>query len=119
MTNNTFNVSGGIQGGAVSLGGDATNLSPTSIHYNPQTIEALKTELSKAERQLHELPIPDEAKGKALQAITDAKADPSPAKITKAIEVLSEAESALTKVIGVGSGLTTIGLAIAKLIGLV
>ena len=54
VTNNTFNIKGGIQGGAVSLGGDATNIdSPTTIHYNAQTIEAIQSELSKLERELN------------------------------------------------------------------
>jgi hypothetical protein len=115
-TNNTFNVSGGIQGGAVSLGGDATNLSPSSIHYNPQTIEALRSELSTAERELHQLLLPPDVKEKALTLITDAKADPSPSKIAKAIGVLKEADSVASKVVSTGTSLVTIGTAIAKII---
>jgi hypothetical protein len=45
VTNNTFNVSGNIQGGAVSLGGDATNVALTNNYYNQQTIEAVQSEL--------------------------------------------------------------------------
>lgn len=118
VTNNTFNVSGGIQGGAVSLGGDATNLASTSIHYNPQTIEAIQTELSKAERELHGLSLPDDVKQKALQSIADAKADPSPSKIGKAVAVLNDVESAATKIVGAGTALGVIGTTIAKMIGL-
>jgi len=56
VTNKTFNV-GSIQGGAVSLDGDAVNSGMTTIHYNPQTIEAIQSELSKLERELHQADI--------------------------------------------------------------
>jgi hypothetical protein len=117
VTNNTFNVSGGIQGGAVSLGGDATNSAPTTIHYNPQTIEAIQSELSKAERELHQVSIDPDLKQQALDHVQAAKADPSPDKLSKAIAALGQVESVATKLVGAGTAIGTIGTAIAKLAG--
>src|SRR5437899_519578 len=45
ITHNTINVRGDLQGGAISLGGDAQNLGATSVHYNPQTIQLIQSEL--------------------------------------------------------------------------
>lgn len=66
VTQNTFNVSGGIQGGAVSLGGDATNFASTENHYTTQTIDAIQAELSKLERELHSAKIDDGLKREIL-----------------------------------------------------
>jgi hypothetical protein len=118
VTNNTFNVSGGIQGGAVSLGGDARNVGSTSIHYNPQTVEAIQSELARAEREIHGLPLEKDTKEKALQAIAGAKTDPSPSKLEKAVAVLQETDTIAAKLVSTGTSLGTIGIAIAKLIGL-
>jgi hypothetical protein len=117
VTNNTFNISGNVQGGAVSIGGDAHNSGITSIHYNPQTIQALQSELAKAERALHESTLNNELKSEALKHVTAAKADPEPGKIKKAIDVLGKVESIATKTVGAGTAIGTIGTAIAKLAG--
>jgi hypothetical protein len=72
VTSNTFNVSGGIQGGAVSLGGNATNLAPTTIHYNPQTIEAIQSELSRLESEFHQAELDASLKQEMLSLIQAA-----------------------------------------------
>jgi hypothetical protein len=118
VTNNTFNVSGGIQGGAVSLGGDAKNAGATSIHYNPQTVEHIQSELSKAERELYNAKIDADLRREALQHVQTAKADPAPDKLSKAIDILSKVETITTKAVGAGTAIGSIATALAKLSGL-
>jgi len=119
VTNNsTYNVSGGVQGGAVSLGGDTKNIAPVAIHYNPQTIEKIQTELSKAERELYELQLEDNLKERALKAIADAKTDPSPGRLEKAVNVLKETDLIANKLVSTGTALGTIAMTIARFIGL-
>lgn len=116
--NNTYNIFGGIQGGAVSLGGDATNTGQTGVHYNPQTIEAIQGELSKAELQLYKIEeIDSELKSEALKQIEGAKGDPTPDKLTRVISVLGKIETVATKTAGTGTALKTIGTELAKLAG--
>jgi hypothetical protein len=71
--NNTINVKGNLQGGAISLGGNAQNLGATSTHYNPQTVQLIQSELSKAERELHTLGIDLPTRREALKALEAAK----------------------------------------------
>jgi hypothetical protein len=117
VTNNTFNISGGIQGGAVAVGGNAENSGSTQIHYNPQTIEAIQSELSKAERELHGCAIDPALKRQALEQVQAAKVDPVPDKIAKAISILNNVDSVVIKTAGAVSAIGTIGGAVAKLAG--
>jgi hypothetical protein len=117
VTNNTFNISGGIQAGAVAVGGNAENSGSTQIHYNPQTIEAIQSELSKAERELHGCGIDPALKRQALEQVQAAKVDPVPDKIAKAISILNNVDSVVIKTAGAVSAIGTIGGAVAKLAG--
>lgn len=115
VTNN-FNFNGGIQAGAVSVGGNAQNIGPTSIHYNPQTIEAIRSELSKAERELHTLDVNEEEKSRALKTVESAKNDPSKDNVSNAIDALGKVESIATKALGAGTAIGGIVDALSKLI---
>lgn len=117
MNNNTFNVTGGIQGAAVSLGGNAENSGSMSIHYSPQIIELIQSELSKAERELHSLTIAPDLKQEALEHISAAKGDPTPDKLTRAIEVVGKVESLATRTAGAGTAIGTIVMALSKAAG--
>lgn len=119
VTNNTFNISGGIQGGAISIGGNAENTGEVSLHYNPQTIEAIQSELSKAERELHGFGVAEEIKREALTQIEAAKADPSPGKVASAIKALEKVESLATAGVKAGTALAPIAMALGKVAGLV
>jgi hypothetical protein len=117
VTNN-YNISGGIQGGAVSIGGDATNYGPTVVHYSPQTIELIRAELAKAERELHSLQIDDAAlKNEALERIKQAKAEPTPERLGKVISIIGKIAEMSMKTAGIVTALGTIGEAITKIIG--
>ena len=115
VTNNTFNIKGGIQGGAVSLGGDATNIgSTTSNQYNQQTVEAIQSELSKLERELHEAKIDAAVKQSVLDAVKSAKADTSPDKVWKVVSAIRHTR----EIVLAGTAVWEIGHASAKLAGL-
>ncbi len=118
VTNNTYNIGGGIQGGAVSLGGDASNQGSVKIHYAPQIVEELQRELSKAERELHGIDMDRSIKKDALDAVQAAKAEPSPGAIDKALKALEKVEKATSKTVGIGTGIGTIVSTIGKLAGL-
>jgi len=118
VTNNTFNISGGIQGGAVSLGSKAENSGTTSIHYNPQTVATIQSELSKAEHELHSLILEPALKREALEHIQSAKADPSPDKIQRVVGVLEKVKSLATSVHGAGTAIGAIVTALGRATGL-
>jgi hypothetical protein len=117
---NTTIINGGIQAGAVSLTGDATNMGTTNIHYQPQTVEAIQTELTKAIHEIHTSTADPDLKEQALEHVRAAQADPTPDKLTKAIGFLGKIETVTAKVAGVGTSITTLGTlgaSIAKLAG--
>jgi hypothetical protein len=118
MAKNIYNVSGGIQGGAVAIGGDAKNSGPVQIHYNPETISAIQSELSKAERELHESAIDPVLKKQALDDVAAAKANPTPGTIEKAVSMLGKVQSIIVKAAGAVTAIGTIATAIAKLAGI-
>jgi hypothetical protein len=114
----TINISGPINAGAVSLGGNAENSGSTSIHYNPQTVEAIQSHLAKAERELHALPsgIEPELKKEALDHIQAAKADPQPDRVSKVVKALEKLESVASKAVGAATALAPIGTALSGFI---
>ena len=111
VTNNTYNISGGVQGGAVSIGGDAKNFG--SIKFEEKTILQIQTELSKLERVLHESQIDEEQKKELLEAVRDAKAEPSAGKVWSLISKIRKAG----EVILAGTTIWEIGAVVAKLAG--
>ena len=68
---NTIN--GGIQAGAVSINGNAANRGTTNVHYQPQTIEAIQTELTKAIREIHTSTADPDLKELALEHVRAAQ----------------------------------------------
>jgi hypothetical protein len=118
VTNNTYNINGGIQGAVVAVGGNAENTGTASIHYNPQTINAIRSELSKAEREIHGAEIGSDLKQEALQSIENAKADPTPDALTKVGAALGKINAVVVPTAGTVTALGTIGAAIGKLAGL-
>jgi hypothetical protein len=113
VTNKTYNISGGIQGGAVSVGGDATNVGPTTFHYNSQTVESIKLELSKLELELHQANVDSALKREMLELVQAAKADPTPDKISKVTTAIRQAG----EVVLASTAIWEIGHVIAKLAG--
>lgn len=118
VTNNTYNISGGIQGGAISVGGTASNDGAVSVHYAPRTVEEIQRELSKAERELHQIGVGEDIKKEALEAVEAAKAETSPAKVDRAIKALERVETVAGKAAAIGTSIGTIASAIGKLAGL-
>jgi hypothetical protein len=117
----TTTINGGIKAGAVSIKGNATNMGTTNVHYQPQTIEAIQTELTKAIREIHTSTADPDLKEQALEHVRAAQADPTPDKLTKAIGFLGKIETVTAKVAGLGTAITklgTIAASIAKLAGL-
>lgn len=113
VTKNTYNVSGTIQGGAVSFGGDAVNTGTTNNHYSAQTVEAIQGELSKLERELHSAKLDDALTLEVLKYVQEAKTDPTPDKLYKLTSRIREAG----EVILAGSAIWEISHLIAKLAG--
>jgi hypothetical protein len=121
MTVMNTTINGGIQAGAVSINGNATNTGATNVHYQPQTIEAIQTELMKAIREIHPSAADADLKEQALEHVRAAQATPTQDKLTKAISFLDKVEAVTSKVQGVGTSITTLGTiaaSIAKLAGL-
>jgi hypothetical protein len=116
VTNNNISINS-IQAGAVSVTGEAKNIGTTSNVYNPQTVELIQSELSKAERELHTATIDPNLKQQALEHVQSAKADPTPDKISKAVDILGKVESATSKTVAIGTALATIGTALRALVG--
>lgn len=116
MTKNTFNISGAV--GAVSIGGNADNTGATSVHYNSQTVDIIRSELSRAERELHAAQIEGPLKAEALEQVQAAKVDPTADKLAKAINVLGKVESVATKTVSTGAAISKIVSALGKLTGL-
>ena len=118
VVNKTYNISGGIQG-PVSFEGDADNTGSINVHYNPQTVELIQRELSRAERELQAVGIDPAVKDEALREVLAAKADPDPSKIDKAIKVLEKVEGIASKSSKAAGAFAEIGTAIGKAAGLI
>jgi hypothetical protein len=112
VTNNTtYNISGGVQGGAVSIGGDATNLG--NARFDNETTIRIQTELSKLERDLHEFSLDDQIKTKLMDVVQIAKAEPTLANVKSVTTRIREAG----EVVLAGTTIWEIGSLIAKLAG--
>lgn len=89
MTNNTFNFGGGIQGGAVSLGGDAHNNGNAEFRGYPEPIrQKIQSELDGLERAIQAISLDDRERQETLAKIADVKAEPSAGKIKSFVEGL-------------------------------
>ena len=119
VNNNTYNISGGVQGGVVSVGGGAKNDGTVNVHYNTETVAAIQEELSKAERELYRLHADESLKKQALREVQAAKADPSPGKVEAALKALKKMEAAVSNVVGIGTHIGTVTNAIGRLAGLI
>lgn len=114
MTKNVVNISGGMHGGAVSAGGDAVNSNQSIVHYNSQTIEAIQSELSKLEVQVHNSTLDSSLKAELIGQIAAAKTDPAPEKLTKLIARIKTAG----EVVLAGTTIWEVAHVLAKLAGL-
>ncbi len=103
VTNNsTFNVDGGVHGGAVSLGGEAHNSGETTVQvYNGSALQKIDYELTELAKVVHNVQLDEVARNRSLEEIAIAKAYPSPGKIKTVIDTignigtLAEASTAL------------------------
>jgi hypothetical protein len=114
VTNKTYNITGSIQGGAVAVGGDATNIGPTAIHYDAATVESIKLQLSKLEHELHQAAIDTNVKGEILKLVEEAKADPSPDKLSKVTTAIRQ----VGEVVLASTAIWEMGHILVKLAGL-
>lgn len=78
-----FNIHGGVQGGAVSLKGNADNKGAVSNHYSPQTVAAIQSQISGLIGALNKATIDENIKTEAIAAAREAQADPTPEKVNK------------------------------------
>lgn len=113
VTNNTFNISGGIQGGAVSVGGDATNSGQTLNQYSADTLTKIHTQLSRLEREVHESNLEDQIKGPILDQLKLAKESPTPGALSKLVSTIRHGG----ELVLAGTTIWEIGQAIANLAG--
>lgn len=114
VTNN-YNFNGGVNAGSFAVNGNADNAGPVNIHYSPETIEKLRGELSKAERELQRVAMDSAVRKEALDSVVIAKKDPSPTKIEKAVNFLKRFEEFARATDGTGSAITSILSTLEKL----
>lgn len=107
-----------VNAGAFSVSGKAQNTGTVNAHYNQQTVEKIQEELSKAERDLHAANVEPEVKADALKQVQAARLEPTPDRISKAIEVLGKVESLTNKAVGATTAIGAAAAAIGKAAGL-
>ena len=116
--NNTFNVTG-MQAGAISMGGNATQRGDNAFSYNPQTLSLMQSHLADAEREVKMSAALDmAAKKDALATIETARAEPTKDNLAKVVAALGNVESLATKALGAGTALYGIGKLIAQTAGI-
>lgn len=103
---------GNVQAGALSVNGSANNSASVSNRYDARSVRALKSQLSKARREISKLEIDETLKGAVLEDIKLAHGSPEPALIEKAINGLRQIEAVALKVVGTSTVLGTIIAAI-------
>jgi hypothetical protein len=81
---------GNIQGGAVAIGGDATNNAPTSNYYNAEIIELIKSEIENARSTVSDCDISEAQRRELEDAFNIALTSPEPTKIERVISILGE-----------------------------
>lgn len=109
---------GSINAGAVALDGStAVNLGTTNVQaLSQQQIDMAQAELAKLEAVLHDATgLPEDKRREALSHVADAKADPSPSKISKVIEVIGH----LGTLAEAGTALAPYAVTLGSLIGIV
>ena len=120
MTNNTnnFNISGGVQGGAVAFGGKADNAGTSNNVYNVQTLQIIQDRLSDAAREISGSTVDIAARKEALAVIEDAKKEPTKDKLAKAVTSMEHVESLAVKALGTGTALAGIAHLVAQAAGI-
>lgn len=111
---NTYKT-GDIQGGAVSIGGDATNTGTVSNSYNFNTIEALQGELSEVRGLLSGIDLDIALKAEIDAAIIQAQTNPNPENVGIIHALLQKARSALGTAASSAGDITKIIALIDKL----
>lgn len=101
MTNNTT-IHGSVQGGAISIGGNATNSGTSNVAFTPLVIETIRSELTKGTYEIQQLDLDQGAKEAALERLAAAHADPTPSKISVAVESLQKIESGSRSLVKIG-----------------
>lgn len=119
VTNN-YNIQGNVQGGAVSIGGDAKNQGATSFHYDQSTIHAIQSVLSKIEKCVHDDAgkIDSAVQKEALQKIAAAKSDTNPTRLAEAMDVLKKIGTTAKGAVDVAATYAPLLVELGKFIGL-
>lgn len=113
----TFNI-GNIQGGAVSVGGDARQTGDVANSYNQQTLEVIRGHLADAEREIRSSVADMETKKGAIGAIEAAQKEPTKDNLSRAVEALQRVEAAAVSALGTGTAVAGIAALIARAAGL-
>lgn len=111
--NNTYNISGGVQGGAVSFGGNASNSGDTTNTYSPDIIESIQAELVRLEREVHGASIDATIKEQLLNDVSAAKAEPTPTLLGNVVQRIRHTG----ELVLAGTAIWEIGHVLAKLGG--
>lgn len=120
VTNN-YNIQGNLQGGAVSIGGNAKNQGSTSFHYDQSTINAIQSVLSKIEKSLYEDAdrIEPALQKEAIQKVAAAKSETTPSRIEQAINVLNKIGTTAKEVIDLATTYAPLVSELGKLGGVI
>ncbi len=115
---NNWNIIGGVQGGAVALGGNAESKGDSNINYNAQTLSVIQDRLSDAVREVANAPVDVKTREEAKLVIEDAKKEPTKENLAKAVTAMERLESLATKALGAGTAVAGIAHLVAQAAGL-
>lgn len=115
--NTTYNI-GNLQGGAVSLGGDATNSGTSANTYNAETRQLIQSRLQEAEHAVRASVADEGSKKEALRDIEAAQKNPTKDNIVKAVSTMEKVELLAVRTLGAGTALAEIVHLIARAAGL-
>jgi hypothetical protein len=117
VTNNTYNI-GNVLGGAVSLGGDATQHGDAKNALTGDQTVQLKVELSNLAKDLRALPNQTQGLKDVTALVEEAAKDPEPSKLAKMKTALTGLFSGASAVAKFGGDATKILATVEKVLGM-
>lgn len=118
VTNHTYNI-GNVQGGAVSLGGDATQNGNANNSLTGDQAVQLKAELASLADELGALPNQTDELKDVTALVKDAASDPVPSKLEKVKSALTGMFTVTSSLAKFGGDATKIAASVEKVLGMI
>ncbi len=116
VTNQTFNI-GNIQTNSLAINGNSSQTGSVTNTYNAQTLEAIQSHLTDAEREIRNSAADVGTQKEALRAVEAAKKEPTKDNLGAVVTAIGKVEAMAQRALGVSTALVGIAHLISQASG--